>query len=198
MGDRECALEEAGARSGAGSATVPGRTRECRDGRQRCRAELARQERVAPADQAVTMMSTAAWSWPGTKEDTRSMLAMMRRPTERTPGSTENFESTRRPCAKPLGLRTVAHRDTQQGSALSARASLTPSPSAARNAPVPTIARFCSGPMIEHVVVLDRVDEILRGQVFGRSRASMRRVSVPSGAGQASQPPSARLLVASD
>ncbi|SIA63041.1 Uncharacterised protein [Mycobacteroides abscessus subsp. abscessus] len=56
------------------------------------------------------------------------MLAIMRRPSERTPGSTENFESTRTICATAFVACVPFPIAIPRSASLSARASFTPSP----------------------------------------------------------------------
>ncbi len=56
------------------------------------------------------------------------MFAMIRRPSDKTPGSTENFESTRTPSDRLVACVPLLHGDPQIRASLRARASRTPSP----------------------------------------------------------------------
>ena len=75
------------------------------------------------------MTSTAAYVvFARNSDDTRSMFAMILRPSDKTPGRTENFESTRTICATAFVACVPLPIAMPRSASLSASASFTPSP----------------------------------------------------------------------
>ena len=115
------------------------------------------------------------------------MFAMMRRPSATTPGSTENFESTRTICAMAFVAWEPLPMAIPRSASLRARASLTPSPVMATQCPLPcrapTMARFCSGVTRPNTSweAMARANSS-EAVSSGSSRASMRRGPPPPGA----------------